>query len=421
VWAAKKRESIMKTTILLMILSSLIPPASPGIGVAQDPAHDDSAQSTIVVWKVGSPHQGDTPKGVVPRALLTSAAAMGYTLKLETFPARGFAQIFLEAVRNHTEPDILAFDNYGIIDGIVTGLGTFAGIGSDQDIRKSLIRVTESFESLQDGRGGWEFLTSTSRNYRQARSLAMAGLECKPELDRSPTEVDAGALEAVKTFSLSATHAFFERDQKKLDELSGGKYPGDSFHVPESASKIHESRICGLWGNELVAFVNSVVIYENDLSLGKRNMLIVAQRPPSKGWRLNVISEHPVVISELYKQVSALSRGRSDDSIKAPELVSPPHQARFDNRFPRSSLPDLEWTSAGSNVVAYLVEAQFNYNRSPWSSGNFWVYPGSRNEKTIKEKAEFGVGAQPHRWRVWAITDGGEARISAWRTIIYTR
>lgn len=344
---------------------------------------------------------------------------MGYNLKLETFPPQGFAQIFIDAVRNHTEPDILAFDNYGIIDAIVTGLGTFAGIGSDQAIRNSLIKVTESFESLQDGRGGWEFLISTSRNYSQARSLALAGLECKPELSRSPPEVDAAALEEVKTFSLSATQAFFERDQTKLDELSDGKYPDDSFHLPDRASKIHEGRTCGLWGNELIAFVNSVVVYENDLSFGRKNMLIVAQRSPSKGWRLNVISEHPVVIRELYKQVPRLSPARSDDSIKAPELVSPPDQARFDKRFPRSERPDIEWTSAGSDVVAYLVESQFNFTRSPWSSGYFWVYPGSRNEKTIKVKAEFGVGAQPHRWRVWAITEGGEAQISSWRTIIY--
>jgi hypothetical protein len=412
---------MMKTTILVMILSSLISSGSPGIGVPQDPAHADSAQSTIVVWKVGSPYQGDTPKRVVPPALHASAAAMGYNLTLETFPARGFAQIFFDAVRNHTEPDILAFDNYGIMDGCVTGLGTFAGVGSDQEIRKSLIRVTESFESLQDGSGGWEFLTSTSRNYRQARSLALTGLECKPELDRNPKEVDATALEEVKTFSLSATRAFFERDQQELDELSGGKYPADSFRVPETASKIHAERICGLWGNELIAFVNSVVIYENDLSLGRKNLLIVAQRPPSNGWRLKVISEHPKVIRDLYKQVSGLSRGSSDDSIKEPELVSPPDQARFDKRFPRSERPDIVWTSGGSNVVAYLVEAQFNFKRSPWSSGSFRVYLGSRNEKTIKVKAEFGVGAQPHRWRVWAITEGGDARISDWRTIIYTR
>jgi hypothetical protein len=411
---------MMKTTILFLILISLILLGVPGIGVARDSAHADSAQSTIVIWKVGSPHLGDTPKEVVPSALRTSAAAMGYNLKLETFPAQGFAPIFFDAVRNHTEPDILAFDNYGIIDGIVTGLGTFAGIGSDQAIRKSLIKVTESFESLQDGRGGWEFLTSTSRNYRQARSLALAGLECKPELSRSPTEVDAAALEEVKAFSLSATQAFFERDQTKLDELSDGKYPDDSFHLPDRASKIHEARTCGVWGNELIAFVNSVVVYENDLSLGRKNMLIVAQRSPSKGWKLNVISEHPVVIRELYKQVPRLSRGRSDDSIQAPELVSPPDQARFDKRFPRSERPDIEWTSAGTDVVAYLVESQFNFARSPWSSGYFWVYPGSRNEKTIKVKAEFGVGAQPHRWRVWAITEGGEARISSWRTITYT-
>ena len=411
----------MKTKILSMIVSSLIPLVGPGSSVARDQAHTDSGQGPIVVWKVGSPHRGDTPKRDLPQTLITSAAAKGYDLKLEAFPAQGFAQILFDSFRNHTEPDILAFDNYGIVDGIVTSLGTFAGIGSNRSIRKSLIRVSESFESLQDGNGGWEYLISTSRNFSRARSLALTDLECNPELSRRVSrDIDAAALEEVNAHSLAATKAYFWRNQTRLDELSGGKYPDDSLHVPDIASKIHAGRICDLWGNELIAFVNSVVLYENDLSLGKKNMLIVSQRSPSKGWKLNVISEYPSVITDLHKQVPDLSSGRSDDSRKPPELLSPPDQARFDKRFPRSALPDLEWTNAGSNVLIYLVEAQYTSWRSRWSSGSFWVYPGSRNEKTVKAKAAFGVGAQPHRWRVWAITEGGVTRISSWRTIIYS-
>jgi hypothetical protein len=415
----KKEMSIKMKNSILVILTLLTPLGAPGMGVAQNPAHTYSGQSTIVVWKVGSPHEGETPKKTLPPALLARAAAIGSNLTLTTFPAQGFAPIFFDSVASHTEPDILVINNYGIIDGSVTRLGTFAGIGSDPAVRKSLIDVAESFDSLQDGRGGWEFLLSTSRNFSKARKLALAGLECNPEVARYPAEIDADALEEVKAFSLSAIRAYFKRDQTRLDQLSaGGKYPNDSFHLPDRTSKIHARTICGLWGNELIAFVNSVVVYENDVNLGKKNMLIVAQRSPSNGWELKVISEHPLVISALYNRVPGLSHGRSDDSITAPELISPPDQARFDKRFPLSERPDIEWTSAASNVIVYLVESQFRH--SSWSSGSFSVYPRIQDAKTFKVKATFGVGAQPHRWRVWAITKSGDARISSWRTIIYT-
>jgi hypothetical protein len=38
---------------------------------------------------------------------------------------------------------------------------------------------------------------------------------------------------------------------------------------------------------------------------------------------------------------------------------------------------------------------------------------------TIKLKATFGAGMQPHRWRIWAISDDGEVVRSEWRVVNY--
>lgn len=35
-------------------------------------------------------------------------------------------------------------------------------------------------------------------------------------------------------------------------------------------------------------------------------------------------------------------------------------------------------------------------------------------------RAPFGVGRQPHRWRIWAVSARGDVARSEWRTLFYT-
>ena len=91
---------------------------------------------TIRIWKVGSPHTGDTPPTELPPALAREAGNRGWRLSIEAFPAQGFSGRFFAAVRDGSAPDLLVFDNFGIMNGIVTDLGTFVGIGQDPRTRQ---------------------------------------------------------------------------------------------------------------------------------------------------------------------------------------------------------------------------------------------------------------------------------------------
>jgi hypothetical protein len=55
--------------------------------------------TTIRIWKVGSPHSGDTPHTELPPALAREAGSRGWRLSIEAFPAQGFAGRFFAAVR----------------------------------------------------------------------------------------------------------------------------------------------------------------------------------------------------------------------------------------------------------------------------------------------------------------------------------
>jgi hypothetical protein len=81
-------------------------------------------------------------------------------------------------VTRNAAPDVLVFNNFGIMDGITTGLGTFAGIGQEPAIRRDLIHVTGAFDDLLGPERGWTYLFSSSSNYQAARTLALAVPRC---------------------------------------------------------------------------------------------------------------------------------------------------------------------------------------------------------------------------------------------------
>ena len=134
--------------------------------------------TTIRIWKVGSPHSGDTPHTEMPPSLAREAGSRAWRLSIEAFPAEGFAGRFFAAVRDGTAPDLLVFDNFGIMIGIATELGTFVGIGQDAATRRQFIQVTRSFDELLGPARGWTFLVTSSANYAAARALALRPAQC---------------------------------------------------------------------------------------------------------------------------------------------------------------------------------------------------------------------------------------------------
>lgn len=141
---------------LLAATAVLTPPAEsqqrPGSSATASP----SAEKVIAVWKVGSPHSGDTPDTTIPPDLESSAEELGYKLSIESFSAKGFAQTFFDSFANNQEPDILAIDNDGMINGITTPLGSFTGNQQQwEDSSKfdESLRIFERFGGSKKGLG----------------------------------------------------------------------------------------------------------------------------------------------------------------------------------------------------------------------------------------------------------------------------
>jgi hypothetical protein len=107
-------------------------------------------------------------------------------------------------------------------------------------------------------------------------------------------------------------------------------------------------------------------------------------------------------------------------SIKAPDLLAPADGALSASRF---QPPDIEWADVGNSAIGCVVEAQFDGGGGRWSDSYFIAVARGENSAngSHKMKAAFGVGAQPHRWRVWAVARSGDVGISKWRTLTFTK
>lgn len=119
----------------------------------------------------------------------------------------------------------------------------------------------------------------------------------------------------------------------------------------------------------------------------------------------------------------ALSEAEKQPGINlpAPVLVGPDDAAEF-NFYPRKTI--LRWEGV-SGAISYRVEIDYCDGRVKGRRSCVDPQPhyieGHNPTNTRATSYEFNfVGAQPGRWRVWAIDEKGEAGFkSPWRTFFY--
>jgi hypothetical protein len=369
----------------------------------------------ILIWKIGSPHTGETPIPEIPDELKTDAAKLGYRLEIKTFPAAGFAERFFLARAQNEEPDILAIDNWGLILGIQTNLGIFQGIGSDKKVLESLVTVSRSLSQLVP-QGGWELLITSSKNYRGARALALRELKCDAIYSSNPSRSGADQDKAVKDSAEKAVTAFYSNDVETLNRLASGKYPDGALNLDPLTATVRQINTCGMWANQQLALVDTSVVFERGSFIGRQDIVTFFSRANSR-WQLLHLFEYDFILKELLGTLPLFLQ----DSIGAPlqkaSWLTPPEESGF-FRFPEELKPVLEWTRASDGKVIYLLETQLKYS-GKWFQNRFKLIREPGDEATIKLRAPHTVGAQPHRSRVWAIDPAGDITVSDWRIINY--
>ena len=259
----------------------------------------------------------------MPPALAREAGSRGWRLSIEAFPAQAFADRFFAADRNGSAPDLLVFDNFGIMNGIITKLGTFVGIGQDPVIRNQLIQVTSSFDELLGPARGWTFLFTSSANYAAARELALRTPRCEDASSAGSLPTDLAVPEVAAAY-LAGDNAGILRhaDPERLSGLRPNLEPVTVGGVA----------VCGGWGNERLAFVTVNASYQADTTIGHASLLL-AFRKTSSPWRLLVAARDPVSNRHFVALLPGLSRILARDipagPLPTPATLHSPQNGRF--------------------------------------------------------------------------------------------
>jgi hypothetical protein len=375
-------------------------------------------KEVILIWKIGSPHTGETPSPEIPNELQTEAANLGYRLEIKTFPAVGFADRFFLARVQNEEPDILAIDNWGLITGIRTNLGIFEGIGADKKVRDSLVDVAQSLSQLVP-QGGWQLLVTSSKNHSAARTLALRELKCDPVFSSGPSSDQD---KDVRSNAEKAATSFFGNDIQSLNSLADGKYPDGAANIDQPTATIRQVKTCGTWANQRLAFVSTSLVFERrssnerGSSIGRRDIVTILSKANSR-WQLLHLFESDRVVRELLATLPLYLRNEGGATLAKPTWLTPSEESAF-LRFPSELRPVMEWTRATDGKVIYLLETQLR-DAGKWFQNRFKLISEPGDEATIKLQAPHTVGAQPHRSRVWAIDPYGDITVSDWRVINY--
>jgi len=372
-------------------------------------AVDAQAQTAnvVTVWKVGSPHREVVPAANIPPALAREAARQGLRLHVEAFPAAGFAARFFEAARRGTAPDVIAFDNMGVLNGITTELGTFTGIGQDTSVRRNLIQVAGAFDELLHPQRGWTFLLTSSPNHKAARALALRPPAC---LNR-PNEAERSD---VAELAVDIVTAYLKGDfgpiQHHLDpeRLAG-------FESRQKPVRVGSVRSCGVWGNDRLRFAWVNASYEGTGVVGQSPVLLIFRKPAST-WQLLAVARDPVSNGVFVNQVPVMADRLAQEPIggrpSEPAVLLSPADGAFPQPAAGQRFGDFTWRpSPSADVIAQIAEFAYHDDarffllpKAPIghvSAGQLWTIQG------------------PWMWRVWSITRAGEVVFSETRTFTH--
>jgi len=378
-----------------------------------------SGSNVIRIWTVGSPHTGVLPSTVVPPELRQRAESLGYTIEVETFRAGGFTARFRQALQEHNEPEILSFDNYGVIAGVRTANGWFEGIDSDRRMAPNLVLVHETLTPLQIR--GWIMLVQSAVNYEAARALSTPPVEC----DAQPGREVEPALRLAQEKAVFAARAYLDCDRSTLAAISDDARMVQQCFMPQSDTKIDSVKACRVSGNQKLAFVSLVSGFSAKLrdpagllqsragmDLGQQSILAVL-RNQSGAWRLLAITHDPANTSMPLALTTSKGFLNSLDQEQPADMTPDPVRHLMPNgMFPvpakRERFGDFVWLPSESTEVIGQV-AEFSWGRDTnYGLTRLFFLPASENKLSSGLLMSGGLSF----WRVWSISKTGDVAFS---------
>jgi len=236
------------------------------------------------------------------------------------------------------------------------------------------------------------------------------------------------ASETVQKASIAALHAMRSGDEASLEVLLDRDAARRRLLPIDSNFRLSHVAPILTFGNARIAFVILSVIGSNDSFYGMRQMIFIL-RNQGDGWRILQMDPNASVpmVSGSREVLPPLLRAfdgrivpeRTESRPPSAVLVNPPDRAVL-GRWPER--PEIAWQSEALPDSTFIVESQFwdPGDEGNWSVSHLTFADISRGEQPFRQRAPFGVGMQPHRWRIWTLVASGAVSVSSWRTILFS-
>jgi hypothetical protein len=337
----------------------------------------------------------------------------GLTVSFRLVNSQTFLKDFASAKRNGVLPDVVFVDNW-----------YQGGPLTEQQ------RVVELIGGVRFAPSrGWWFLVSEGAQPETAKAFlrwlqdaphwqpppfSMAGLT-----QRDMQEIQSAALLAVAGLAGGgSTDSVMDREAARVSTLS---WPPSCGHIDKMSLPV----VRFVFGNGRLAYAAISVggwSRGGKVDCGGVMQSFLVLRKGDDGWKVllltpNVSLERAVGFAGQFNQLHLSMLGTVAPS--APVLLSP-FDGERQTRFPKQ---DISWKQNAPYPAAYAVESRYGDPSGEEASYRAsildFVNPGSYGE-IVQMPAPFGIGKQPHRWRVWAIGNDGSVTLSEWRTVWFT-
>jgi len=173
-------------------------------------------------------------------------------------------------------------------------------------------------------------------------------------------------------------------------------------------------------GNTRLAFVALSTLEQSESSFGVVHLFLVLRKDGST-WKVLLLEPNNSLsgIDQLLARLDGV--GLSNNSQRGGtniRLLAPGEGDHVTG----ISATEIEFAVKGDIGELTGVESQFsNPEQMEWSPTTIrWVGRPADGDGISRMPAPFGVGKQPHRWRVWSISKAGTVTLSEWRTMNFT-
>jgi hypothetical protein len=328
------------------------------------------------------------------------------------FPRDTFLPALGEAQNNHTGPDVVFADN-------------FAQEGPLVQRRAGRIMAG----SPRHGERGWWMIMADSA-HRQAAEAFFIWLE-RPK-DWQPTQpitqhLTAADVKQIRTIATGTIEAFgnfpVNLPQENLDPDIASftwNWVRRRVNLPLGEKQTYTAAVEQVGGNARLAFVAVSTLERGQYSFGLMESFLLLRKHAS-GWKILYLENNvpAVTVSQMVARFDELGMDNETPRDHASVVLLSPADAASVARFPRQEIAFEEHSSADQLSA---IESQFFIPGSEeWSESHLaWVHPSAEAAGITRLSIPFGVGKQPHRWRVLIVNKAGIVSLSEWRTINFT-